>query len=217
MRITTIALAFSLGCSDYGFADPADIVDDLDTAGDVSGHDGGAGDGEAVDTADPASDDPDGGGSGIEGGPDGGSGDGGDGGGSGDGGDGGDPGDDVPDDVDDGCTGTVGYWSNHEWDATLILGDRSYDEAELREILGLAPAGDVSIQVARQLISAKLAGVYGADLSAAQAAIDAADQWLIDNDDGDGIPLGVSSDAEANDLIGDLDGYNQGFIGPDHC
>jgi hypothetical protein len=154
-------------------------------------------------------------------GDDGGGGGGSDGGGDGGGGGGAGGGDDDGTIPDDGCTGTVGYWANHPelWPVDhLLLGDRDYGFDALQGIFALPVAGDVSIQLASQLIAAKLGVAGGATDAGVAAAIDDADLWLIDHDDADGIPLDVHTDADGSDLIDDLATWNEGSVtGPDHC
>jgi hypothetical protein len=120
--------------------------------------------------------------------------------------------------VTEDCTYGQGFWKNHSTDwpvDTLTLGGVSYDQSELLAILGTSPRGDATYILARQLIAAKLSILAGADSTAADTAIAAADAWLAlyppdsdptEPDRQDGIVLAET-----------LDDYNSGVIGPGSC
>lgn len=121
------------------------------------------------------------------------------------------------------CTYTQGYWKNHfeDWPADVLLngmmlGDWPYDAQELLDIFNTPAAGNGLIQLAHQLIAAKLNIANGADPTAIQASVDAAD-FLI----GDLIipPVGAGSLAPAltSALTDALAAYNEGGTGPGHC
>jgi hypothetical protein len=81
------------------------------------------------------------------------------------------------------CGLTWGYWKNHVslWPASAVpmkLGAFSYYASELQTILNKAVAGDVSIELAHQLIAAKFNVGNGTNASTANGAIDHADQLL---------------------------------------
>jgi hypothetical protein len=120
---------------------------------------------------------------------------------------------------------TPGYWKNHpeSWPVTsLTIGDQSYSQACLLDVLDLPTRGDTRIKLIHHLIAAKLnllpnaiPGIGGTDPSI-QPTVDAADQFLIDSGTtidcsepeltGDA-PRGALRD-QSNDLKDDLDAYN---------
>jgi hypothetical protein len=134
-----------------------------------------------------------------------------------------------------GCTYTQGYWKNHGitgqngdvWpqsvkDNGLTLGTVTYTEAELQSILNTAPGTGKSsnglIQLAHQLIAAKLNFANGADPSAAASSIAAADALI------GGLVVPPTSGSTASltpsrtsALVSALDSYNSGLTGPGHC
>ena len=119
-------------------------------------------------------------------------------------------------DAADGCTLTQGYWKNHEeaWPvSSLLLGNRTYAKAELLVILRTPVKGNGLISLAHQLIAAKLNIAAGAsDASIAQVILDA--DALIGN-----LVVG-EAEVKTNvtsGLVGQLDAFNNGNIGPGHC
>jgi len=57
------------------------------------------------------------------------------------------------------CPLTQGFWKNHadEWPVTILtLGNQTYTEAQLLNILNTAPGGNASLILAHQLIASKL-------------------------------------------------------------
>jgi uncharacterized repeat protein (TIGR01451 family) len=79
------------------------------------------------------------------------------------------------------CGLTWGYWKNHVslWPMTsMMLGNQTYSQSELQTILGTAVKGDVSIEMAHQLIAAKFNVANGTQISTANGAIAAADALL---------------------------------------
>ncbi|MBA3541466.1 MAG: DUF4215 domain-containing protein [Deltaproteobacteria bacterium] len=117
------------------------------------------------------------------------------------------------------CTYTQGYWKNHPaaWPVdSLQLGSASYTQAELLDIFHTPVTGNGLIALAHQLIAAKLNVASGASPATVSAAINAADALiggLIVPPVGDGA---LATEA-TSDLVGDLDGFNQGITGPGHC
>jgi len=117
------------------------------------------------------------------------------------------------------CTFTQGYWKNHEgnWPvSSLTLGTVVYTKAQLLSILGQQAQGNGLLILAHQLIAAKLNIAYGADPSAAAAAIAAADAQigaLVIPPVGGGFLAPNTVNATATTL----DNYNNGVIGPGHC
>jgi cysteine-rich repeat protein len=114
------------------------------------------------------------------------------------------------------CTLTQGYWKNHPgaWPvSSLKLGSVSYDKDELLAILKTPVKGNGLIQLAHQLIAAKLNIAAGADDASIEVSITAADALigsLVVGEDS----LKTSATAE---LTGKLDAYNNGAVGPGHC
>ncbi|MFZ5477217.1 MAG: hypothetical protein ACOZNI_10635 [Myxococcota bacterium] len=126
------------------------------------------------------------------------------------------------------CVATIGYWRNHVelWPVTeLTLGDETYTQDELVDLLDTPPSGDDTRQLARQLIAAKLGMATGVSYGDLETLIDEADQWLIDNapldDDGDGrLPYGSGAAWIGRDpsvLASELSWYNNGNGDYDHC
>jgi hypothetical protein len=116
------------------------------------------------------------------------------------------------------CSYTIGYWKNHleSWPVSeLTLGDISYSQSDLLDILNTPPRGDATYILGHQLIGAKLNIANGADNSAVADTIIDADNWLIDN------PLGSNPKkyerAKGISYANTLDNYNNGVIGPGHC
>ncbi|NVB78110.1 MAG: DUF4215 domain-containing protein [Kofleriaceae bacterium] len=119
---------------------------------------------------------------------------------------------------EDGCTLTQGYWKNHPdaWPvSSLTLGTHTYTQAELISILNTPVEGNALIQIAHQLIAAKLNIAAGASVdSATNAAIAAADALI-----GSLVcpPAGSDTLSGHSDLTEALDDYNSGNTGPGHC
>lgn len=114
------------------------------------------------------------------------------------------------------CTLTQGYWKNHSdaWPvASLELGSVTYTTDELIAILKTPVKGNGLIQLAHQLIAAKLNVEAGADDAAIGASIDAADAMI------GGLVVGEDSLATSatSELTGELDAFNNGDVGPGHC
>lgn len=120
---------------------------------------------------------------------------------------------------DDDCTLTQGYWKNHPdaWPvSSLKLGSVTYTKDELIAILKTPVKGNGLIQLAHQLIAAKLNVEAGASDVAIKAAIAQADTLignLVCPPKGEGklAPSATSS------LEGKLGDFNEGNIGPGHC
>jgi cysteine-rich repeat protein len=117
------------------------------------------------------------------------------------------------------CTFTQGYWKNHPsaWPVhTLVLGTQSYSEAQLLAILGTPVGGNGLIDLAHQLIAAKLnlaQGASGAALGGDIAAADALIGGLVVPPIGNG-SLSTSS---VSSLVDALNSFNSGLTGPGHC
>lgn len=121
--------------------------------------------------------------------------------------------------ADGDCTFTQGYWKNHPdaWPvSSLMLGSLSYDKAELIAILKTPVKGNGLVQLAHQLIAAKLNianGADDADIAAAIAQADALIGTLLVPPVGDG-ELETRVTSALNDT---LDAFNNGKLGPGHC
>jgi cysteine-rich repeat protein len=119
----------------------------------------------------------------------------------------------------DDCTFTQGYWKNHPeaWPvSSLKLGSVTYSKDELIAIFKTPVKGNGLIQLAHQLIAAKLNVAAGASDSAIKSAIDQADALigsLVCPPKGDG-KLATSA---TEGLTGKLDAFNNGAVGPGHC
>jgi cysteine-rich repeat protein len=131
----------------------------------------------------------------------------------------------TPDEVAEGavvavnCTLTQGYWKNHPqaWPVgSLKLGSVSYTEAQLLAILDAPVKGNGLIDLAHQLIAAKLNVAQGAASSVISGAIAAADA-LIGSQVVPPIGSGSLKTSATSSLVGSLDAYNSGNIGPGHC
>ncbi|MEN9784838.1 MAG: hypothetical protein RLZZ299_102, partial [Pseudomonadota bacterium] len=112
-----------------------------------------------------------------------------------------------------------GFWKNHPGDwfvTTLTMGGYAYDQAALLGLLDAPVAGDTSLILVKQLVAARLNEAQGADTSAVDTALADAEQWLVDNDDGNGLPFG-SSDTGAVGIAATLEAWNVGDTGPGYC
>jgi hypothetical protein len=117
------------------------------------------------------------------------------------------------------CTFSQGYWKNHPgaWPIlSLTLGSVVYNQAELISILSTGAGGNGLISLAHQLIAAKLNILNGADGSAINASIAAADAQI-----GALVVPPVGSDflstASTSALAHTLEDWNLGVTGPGHC
>lgn len=119
-----------------------------------------------------------------------------------------------------GCTLTQGYWATHEemWPVdSLEVGGRTYSRDTLLGVLASATRGDRSLQLAQQLVAARLNELRGADTSVLGTTMDDVDAWLAAHDDGDGLPFGSRKWDGADGWHTTLDDFNNGRIGPGHC
>jgi len=118
-----------------------------------------------------------------------------------------------------GCTMSQGYWKNHEEDwpvGGLTLGSVAYAKSELLSVLTTPVAGNGLISLAHQLIGAKLNIANGANGSAINSTIAAADAMI-----GSLVvpPVGAGNLAPGTTsaLVTALTNYNEGITGPGHC
>jgi hypothetical protein len=120
-------------------------------------------------------------------------------------------------DTQDSCPQGQGFWKNHtdNWNVTdLTLGSQSYTQVELLAIMNMAPAGDASIIVARQLIAVKLNVANGADATAVSVTIVEADTLLAKFEGKLPYNIAPSSDDGQKMVIqgSTFDAYNQGLL-----
>jgi len=126
-----------------------------------------------------------------------------------------------------GCTLTQGYWKTHgpsptgnnsnEWPVTsLQLGTVSYTAEQLQSILDQEVVGNGLIELAHQLIAAKLNIAAGASDSAVAGAIADADA-LIGGLVVPPVGTGYLPPSTTSGLTKILDDFNSGVIGPGHC
>ena len=123
-----------------------------------------------------------------------------------------------PNRIGNNCTYSHGYWKSHpeSWPvSSLDLGNTTYSQDELLEVLNTPPQGDATYILAYQWIAAKLNVAQGADDSAVATTISDADNWFRENALGSGPSNPVR--AEGIGYADRLDEYNNGQIGPGHC
>jgi hypothetical protein len=115
------------------------------------------------------------------------------------------------------CGLTWGYWKNHldDWPVdTLIMGGKLYTNAELLNLLNLPVAGDASLNLAHQLIAAKLNVFNGTNQLTDGGAIAAADALLASYSGK--LPLGVST-SQMTTIAAQLDTFNQDGLAQPGC
>jgi hypothetical protein len=117
------------------------------------------------------------------------------------------------------CVYGQGYWKNHPeaWPVTTLqLGNVTYDQQQLLDILHTPVRGNGLVLLAHQLIAAKLNIANGADPSCIQDTIAAADALI-----GDLVvpPVGDGylAPRDASPLADTLDQYNEGFLCAPSC
>src|SRR3982751_3174613 len=119
------------------------------------------------------------------------------------------------------CVVTLGFWKNHlaaflarTPNDGLNLGNHRYTETQLLSILKTAPAGNGLIQLARQLITAKLnGGQFDPNIDDAAAAAAA----LLGNRIIPPVGSGFLSPSVTGSLIEQLTAFNEGKAGTPHC
>jgi ferredoxin len=121
-----------------------------------------------------------------------------------------------------GCTHTIGFWMTHPADwpvTTLTLGSVSYDQSQLLQILSQPPRGNGLVQLARQLIAAKLSVATGATTPAGVANDITIADTLIGNLVVPPVGAGYLAPGITSGLVTDLDTYNNGLAegGAPHC
>lgn len=125
-----------------------------------------------------------------------------------------------------GCTLTQGYWKTHSaygparWpdDTWLLVGgpDAPFYGSGLshHQVLWTAPQGNAYFTLAHQLVAARLNGLNGADLAAAQPALGLAEAFFA-GASGTAVPKALRPTLVA--WAGQLAAYNEGSVGPGHC
>lgn len=118
------------------------------------------------------------------------------------------------------CPLSQGFWKNHEdnWPAdSLVLGDRSYAQDELVELLRTPTRGDASLILAHQLIAAKLNIAHGSDPTPVRNIVNEADDLL--SSSGGTLRHRMKSSSlsgrQMTDLAQVLDEYNNGLLTSD--
>jgi len=136
-----------------------------------------------------------------------------------------------------GCTRTIGYWKTHagfgpQADVVTPLlpiwlgtagGAQSIHVTTAaiavdilsQDVYGVPSNGITKLYA--QLLGAKLNGANGADLSAVAATIAAADTFLATHYFTSWSTLTKAQKQTVNQWKGNLDDYNNGLIGPEHC
>jgi hypothetical protein len=120
----------------------------------------------------------------------------------------------------EGCTRTQGYWKNHPnaWPvSSLTLAGLTYTKAQLLALLNTPTQGNGAVSLMRQLIAAKLNVIAtGISDSGMLGAITAANA-LLSSCGGVKVPGCVLDPSLTSELVGTLDDYNNGILGPGHC
>jgi hypothetical protein len=133
----------------------------------------------------------------------------------------------IPCVVGGGCTFSQGFWKTHgpiptgnntnQWPVTaLSMGTVPYTDLELLSILNTPAAGNSLVNLAHQLIAAKLNVANGADGSSIAGTISAAD-LLIGGLVAPPVGSGTLDPSDTNALKAALTDYNEGATGPGHC
>ncbi len=121
-------------------------------------------------------------------------------------------------DYNQNCTWSYGYWKQHwvcNWQS-LTLGTTKYSHDQLLAILNQPVNGNGLVDLAHQLIGAKMNIVKGADATSIQSTLNAADALI------GGLvvpPIGTDSLTVASETVlsHTLEDFNLGNTGPGHC
>lgn len=134
------------------------------------------------------------------------------------------------------CTVTLGFWKNHagftgnngdlvtallpQWlgtsgGAKSVQVTTATQAVDILQFMGVASNGINKLYA--QLLTAKLNGANGANLSAVSAVIAAADAFLANNDSASWASLAKSQQQTVLGWMTALDNYNNGLTGPGHC
>lgn len=116
-------------------------------------------------------------------------------------------------------TGTIGYWKTHAsaWPVTSIkIGNQTYTVSQAITLLGTESRGDKTIDLAKQLIAAKLNVLVGNASSCISATITSADNWLKIHPVGSNVRGSSSAWRQASPWHTMLDNYNNGLLCAPH-
>ena len=116
-------------------------------------------------------------------------------------------------------TGTIGYWKNHPeaWPVSSIqIGNKTYTKAQAISLIGTASRGDKTIDLAKQLIAAKLNVLAGNEAGCIISTISAADAWLARYPASCGVKASSSAWSQGAPLHEKLDDYNNGLLCAPH-
>jgi hypothetical protein len=116
-------------------------------------------------------------------------------------------------------TGTIGYWKTHAsaWPVTSIkIGNQTYTVSQAVTLLGTESRGDKSIDLAKQLIAAKLNVLVGNASSCISATITSADNWLKIYPVGSNVRGSSAAWTQASPWHDMLDNYNNGLLCAPH-
>lgn len=121
-----------------------------------------------------------------------------------------------------GCTHTLGFWLTHPevWPVDhLTLGTVPYTQDQLLQILSQPVRGNGLVQLARQLIAAKLNVATGATTPAQVANDITSADILIGDRVVPPVGTGYLATGQTSSLVASLDVYNNGFAegGAPHC
>ncbi len=116
-------------------------------------------------------------------------------------------------------TGTIGYWKTHPeaWPVqSITLGNQTYTKSQAITLLGTASSGDKSIDLAKQLIAAKLNVLIDNDSTCIASVITVADNWLRQYPVGSGVSGSSSAWQTGSPLHSTMDDYNNGELCAPH-
>jgi hypothetical protein len=116
-------------------------------------------------------------------------------------------------------TGTIGYWKNHPeaWPvASIKIGGVIYPRDEAIRIMSTATKTDKTYGLFAQLVAAKLNLGIGNQSSCIEAAILAADAWLMVNPVGSGVKSSSAAWKSIESSFALLDAYNNGLLCAPH-
>ena len=124
-----------------------------------------------------------------------------------------------------GCTYTQGYWKNHpeDWPTdSLTIGGVTYSDSALMDLLQMSPRRDASMNLAHQLIAARLNVANDASVPfEVDLVLADAEDWMAANAEAGGgyLPYGIHprNAPEAVELADALAAYNEGQAGTIHC
>jgi hypothetical protein len=113
-------------------------------------------------------------------------------------------------------TGTPGYWKTHSsaWPvSSIVLGGVTYSKAQAIAIMKLPTSGDKTLNLAEQLIAAKLNVLIGNDSTCISTAIADADAFLALFPIGSGVDASSAAWTSVGAaLLTRLDDYNNGRL-----